>query len=210
MSILTENLNWRYATKKFDSTKTVSQEDLDTIMEAIRLSASSYGLQPYHVFVISDEETKAKLQPASWNQSQIIEASHIIVFANKPNFGEELINSFFDNVSQTRKIPSEKLKGYSDFMKSRLVGLSKDEKNVWTAKQAYLAMANAMNAAAELKIDSCPMEGFEPEKYNEILGLTDKGLNATVVLPIGYRSEEDDTQHHAKVRLSKEELFTLL
>lgn len=208
MNTILEHRTWRYATKKFDPSKKVSDQDLETLLEATRLSASSYGLQPYHIFVISDQETKEKLKPASWNQSQITDASHVIVFANTTDFGEELVDNFIENTSTTRNIPIENLKGYSDFMKSKLVSLPSESKDTWTAKQAYIAFGNLMQAAAELKIDTCPMEGFESDQYNEILGLTEKNLNAAVVLTIGYRSEEDQTQHLPKVRKSKEALFT--
>tara|TARA_E500000318_G_C3498653_1_gene187474 strand:- start:201 stop:833 length:633 start_codon:yes stop_codon:yes gene_type:complete len=208
MSTVIENRTWRYATKKFDANKRVSEEDLQTLLEATRLSASSYGLQPYHVIVVSDQKVKEQLKPASWGQSQITDASHIIVFANATDFGEELVDDFLENVSNTRNIPMEGLKGYSDFMKSKLMDLPADTKGTWTAKQAYIAFGNLMQAAAELKIDTCPMEGFESDKYNEILGLNGKNLNAVVVLAVGYRSEEDETQHLPKVRKSKEELFT--
>lgn len=208
MSNVLEHRTWRYATKKFDPSKKVSENDLQTLLEATRLSASSYGLQPYHVFVIQDQDLKEQLKPVSWGQSQITDASHIIVFANATDFGEELVDDYLANVSETRGIPTDNLKGYSDFMKSKLMDLPKDMKSNWTARQAYIAFGNLMQAAAELKIDTCPMEGFETEKYNEILGLNDKNLNAAVVLAVGYRSEKDETQHLTKVRKSKEELFT--
>ncbi|MHA7832396.1 MAG: NAD(P)H-dependent oxidoreductase [Flagellimonas sp.] len=208
MSNVLEHRTWRYATKKFDPAKSISDENLQTLLEATRLSASSYGLQPYHIFVITDPEVKEQLKPASWGQSQITDASHIIVFANATDFGEELVDEYVTNVSKTRNIPAEGLKGYSNFMKSKLMNLPAASKSNWTTRQAYIAFGNLMQAAAELKIDTCPMEGFESGKYNEILGLSDKNLNAAVVLAVGYRSEEDETQHLAKVRKSKEELFT--
>ncbi|MER3373436.1 MAG: NAD(P)H-dependent oxidoreductase [Allomuricauda sp.] len=208
MNTVLKHRTWRYATKKFDTTKKVSDEDLETLLEATRLSASSYGLQPYHLFVISDQQIKEQLKPASWNQSQITDASHIIVFANTTDFGEELVDGFIENTSSTRNIPTEKLKGYADFMKSKLLELPAETKKEWAARQVYIAFGNMMQAAAELKIDSCPMEGFEPEAYNKILGLDEKGLTATVVLAIGYRSEDDVTQHLPKVRKSTEELVT--
>ncbi len=208
MSKTLDKLNWRYATKKFDSSKKISAENLNTLLEAIKLSASSYGLQPYHIFVIEDKDIRAKLKPVSWGQSQITDASQIIVFANKTGVREELIDDYMNNVSSTRGIEKEDLKGYSDFMKSKLMQLSNTEKEVWTANQVYIALGNAMTIAAELEIDTCPMEGFEPEQYNKILGLNEKQLNAAVVLAVGYRSEEDQTQHHPKVRRAKEELFT--
>lgn len=207
MSNFIQDANWRYATKKFDTTKKVSAEDLATLKEAIRLSSSSYGLQPYKVLIIENPELRAQLQPVSWGQTQIVDASHLIVFANVTNIGETEIDAYFKNLTETRNIPMEALQGYADFMKSKITSLSEEARNIWTSKQTYLALGNLLNAAAELKIDVTPMEGFEPEQYNEILGLKKLGLNASLVAPIGYRHEEDATQHYVKVRKSNEELF---
>lgn len=207
MSQFIKDANWRYATKKFDPSRKVSAEDLETLKEAIRLSSSSYGLQPYTIFIIENPEIRAQLQPVSWGQSQIVDASQLIVFANITNLGDTEIDAYFDNLTSTRGIPMEAVQGYVDFMKSKINPLSPEAKSNWTAKQTYLALGNLLNAAAELKIDVTPMEGYEPEKYNEILGLTEKGLNAAVIATIGYRHEEDSTQHFAKVRKSTEELF---
>lgn len=210
MSKFIENQNWRYATKKFDTTKKIAAEDLETLKEAIRLSTSSYGLQPYKVFIIEDEAIREQLKPASWNQSQITEASQLIVFANYSNLDESIIDKYVNRISQTREIPTESLQGYGDFMKAKILGLSPEQQSVWTAKQTYLALGNLINAAAELKIDVTPMEGFEPEKYNEILQLNELNLNASLVATIGYRHVEDSNQHVKKVRKSKEELFITL
>ncbi|MBL7886812.1 MAG: NAD(P)H-dependent oxidoreductase [Flavobacterium sp.] len=207
MTQFIKDAQWRYATKKFDASKKVSAEDLAIIKEAIRLSASSYGLQPYKVFIIENPEIRALLQPASWGQSQIVDASQVIVFANMTQFGDADIDAYIQNMAQTRSIPVEAIQGYADFMKSKITSLADDVKSNWTAKQTYLALGNLMNVAAELKIDVTPMEGFEADQYNKILGLTEKGLNAAVVATIGYRHEEDATQHYAKVRKSNEELF---
>lgn len=207
MSNFITDANWRYATKKFDTTKKVSSNDLATLKEAIRLTSSSYGLQPYKVIIVENPETRALLQPVSWGQTQIVEASHLLVFANITNFGEEGINAYFENLISTRGIPMEAVQGYADFMKSNITSLSEEARNTWTSKQTYLALGNLLNAAAELKIDVTPMEGFVPAQYNEILGLDKLGLNATLVATIGYRHEEDATQHFAKVRKSNEELF---
>ena len=208
MNNIIENRTWRYATKKFDSTKKISDEDFELLLESVRLSASSYGLQPYHIFVVSDKEIREKLKPVSWGQSQITDASHLLVLANQTDFGGELVDDYLVNLSEIRNIPIEELKDYSDFAKSKLVDLPKNIKNNWAAKQVYIALGNLMQAAAELKIDTCPMEGFEAEAYDKILGLTEKGLTTSVVLPVGYRSDEDETQHYAKVRKSNKELFT--
>jgi nitroreductase len=207
MSNFIKNANWRYATKKFDATKKISKQDLETLKEAIRLSASSFGLQPYKVLIIENPELRAKLQPAAWGQSQIVDASHLIVFANITNFGETEIDLSIANLTETRGLPADSLKGYGDFMKSKIVTLPEDVRNTWASKQTYLALGNLLNAASELKIDVTPMEGFEPTQVNEILGLGKLGLNATLLATIGYRHEEDATQHYAKVRKSNEELF---
>ena len=208
MDTILENRTWRYATKKFDTTKKVSDADLDLLLEATRLSASSYGLQPYHVFVITDQEVREKLKPVSWGQTQITDASHLLVFAGVTNFDASLIDNYLVNVSQTRNIPKTQLKEYGDFMKSNILDLPSETKQEWAARQVYLALGNVMQAAAELQIDTCPMEGFEAEKYDEILNLKEKGLTTVLVLPVGYRAAEDITQHLAKVRKTKEELFT--
>jgi nitroreductase len=210
MSNYIDSLQWRYATKKFDDTKRISDDDLKTILESMRLTASSYGLQPYHIFVITDPTIRKKLQPVSWGQTQIVDASHLIVLANKTDVDADWIDGYLANVSKTRNIPLEGLNDYADFMKSKILALSPGEQAIWASKQNYLVLSNLMSATAELKIDSCPMEGFEAEAYNEILGLSKKGLNATLVAAIGYRAAEDDTQHYAKVRQPENELFTHL
>jgi nitroreductase len=207
MTNFIENQKWRYATKKFDAAKKISAADLETLKDAIQLSSSSYGLQLYKVFIIENPEVRAQLQPASWGQSQIVEASHLLVFANIVDVQDQHIDDYVQNIANTRGLTVEDLKGYSDFMKSKIVPLPVEQKAVWTSKQTYLALGNLLNAAAELKIDVTPMEGFEPEKYNEILGLKALGLNASLVAAVGYRHEEDATQHYVKVRKPKQELF---
>ena len=210
MSTFLENQNWRYATKKFDASKKISAADLNTLKEAIRLSASSYRLQPYKVFIIENPELKAKLVGAAYGQTQVADASHLIVFANELNFGAAGIDQLANNISATRGLPLEAIQGYVDYMKGNITGLPEEVRNIWTSKQTYLALGNLLNAAAELKIDVTPMEGFVPAQVNEILGLDKLGLNASLLAPIGYRHVEDDTQHYKKVRKSNEELFITL
>ncbi|UGU17091.1 NAD(P)H-dependent oxidoreductase [Sinomicrobium kalidii] len=210
MSTLIESLNWRYATKKFDPSRKVTAEDLKTLKEAIRLSASSYGLQPYEVLVIEDPEIRKQLKEASWGQTQITDASHLIVFANKTNVTAKDTEAYMNNISKTRNIPVENLSGFSDMINNTVISLPQEAKHTWTAKQTYIALGSLLAAAAELRIDACPMEGFDPEGYNRILGLDKKGLNASVIATIGYRAQEDDTQHYAKVRRPAEELFTTI
>jgi nitroreductase len=210
MNTFLENQNWRYATKKFDATKKITTEDLNTLKEAIRLSTSSYGLQPYKIIIVENPELRAQLQVAAYGQTQVVDASHLIVFANEMNFGEEGIVNFSKNMSETRGIPLESIQGYVEYMKSNIVNLSEETRNIWSAKQTYLALGNLLNVAAELKIDTTPMEGFVPAQVNEILGLDKLGLNATLLATLGYRHDEDATQHYKKVRKSNEELFITL
>ena len=210
MSTFIENQNWRYSTKKFDNTKKISTEDLATLKEAVRLSPSSYGLQLYKIIIVENPEIRTQLQAASWGQSQIVDASQVVVFANFTHANNEDIDAYLKNVAETRGISSESLSGYGDFMKTSIGYKSDADKNIWNEKQTYLALANLLNAAAELKIDVCPMEGFDNKQYNAILGLDQLGLNAAVVATIGYRSDEDTTQNYKKVRKSTEELFTTI
>ncbi len=208
MSDYIKSLQWRYATKKFDSSKKLSEEQLNFILDSLQLSASSYGLQPYHIFVITNTKIRETLKAASWGQSQITDASHLIVFANQTTFNDSLVDDYIANAEDTRELPENTLKDYGDFMKTSLMPLSDEIKNIWTSKQTYLALGNLLSAAASINVDACPMEGFEVEKYNEILGLSAKNLSASVVATIGFRSDEDETQHYKKVRKSKDKLFT--
>jgi nitroreductase len=210
MSTLLDNLNWRYATKKFDATKKISDADLNTLKEAVRLSASSYGLQPFKVIIVENPELREKLKAEAWGQTQITDASHLFIFANDLNAGPESVAAYIKNISETRGVPTEALGGFSDMMNGVITNLSQEAKNIWTAKQTYIALGTLLSAAAELKIDTTPMEGFSPAAFNEILGLDKLGLNAAVIATIGYRHDEDDTQHHKKVRKSQEELFITL
>ncbi|MDR7371287.1 NAD(P)H-dependent oxidoreductase [Flavobacterium aquidurense] len=210
MSTLLENLNWRYATKKFDATKKISAEDLNTLKEAVRLSASSYGLQPYRVVIVENPEIREKLKAAAYGQTQITDASQLFIFANDLNLGTESVDSYIKNISETRGVPAEALAGFSDMMKGSIANLSDENKNIWTAKQTYIALGTLLSAASELKIDATPMEGFNAAAFNEILGFDKLGLNASVIATVGYRHEADDAQHYKKVRKSNEELFITL
>lgn len=207
---LLENLNWRYATKKYDPTKKVSEENINKIKEAIRLSASSYGLQLFKVLDIQSPEIREQLKPASWGQPQITDASHLLVFCGYNDVKDEHIDEYMQLKADTQNFDVSALKGYGDFVKGKMSENSIDQKQAWTAKQTYIALSSALMASAELKIDSTPMEGFEPDQYSEILGLEEKGLKAAVLLAVGYRSDEDETQHGAKVRKSSDALFEII
>lgn len=210
MSTFLEGQNWRYATKQYDATKKISDTDLQTIKEAIRLSASSYGLQPYKVVIVQNPELREQLKAAAYGQTQITDASHLFIFASDVNTGAESVDKYISNISETRGVPVDALGGFSDMMKGMISNLPAESKNIWTAKQTYIALGNLLSAASELKIDATPMEGFNAAAFNEILGFDKLGLNATVIAAVGYRHEGDDTQHYKKVRKSQEELFITL
>jgi len=202
-----ENQNWRYATKQFDTTKKVSASDLELIKESINLTATSYGLQTFKVLVVENQDVKEQLKGASWGQGQIADASHTLVFCAYNEVTPENVDSYLKLKSEIQGIELTNLAKFGDFMKSTIGSFPVEETKNWTAKQTYIALGNAMAACAELRIDSCPIEGFEPKKYDEILGLSEKGLTATLVLPIGYRSEEDGSQHGKKIRKPLAEVF---
>ncbi len=164
-----ENLNWRYATKQFDPTKKISPEELDFLLEAIQLSASSYGLQPYEVIVVDNPEIQEKLKAAAWNQSQLTDASHVLVFANMKSVDENYVDSYMETIAKTRKMDIEDLGGFKDMIKNTILQLSDEDQVQWTAKQAYIALGNLLSAAANFKIDVCPMEGFSAAEFDEIL-----------------------------------------
>lgn len=206
MSLL-DSLKWRYATKKFDNTKKISPENLAKIKEAIQLSASSYGLQLYKAIFITDQATKEKLVAASWGQQQVADASEVIVLANYTSVKPEYIDSFVDRMAEVRGLTKESLAGFGNFVKGKMTETPADVQQAWTNKQTYIALANVLAICGELKIDSCPMEGFESEKYNEILGLEKQGLNASLVIPVGYRSSDDASSLAKKVRRTAAELF---
>jgi nitroreductase len=205
MSIL-ENQNWRYSAKKYDSSKKVSEKDLELILEAARMSASSYGLQPYKVLVIENTEIRKELLPNSWNQSQIVDASHLLVLVHKTHLTDLDIDKYVKLMSETRGIAIENLAGFANFTKGKLSVLDKN----WAAKQTYIVLGNILEAAAELKIDATPMEGFEADKYDEILNLSKDNWTTSLVIPIGYRHNEDKYKDLKKVRKSREEFIEII
>lgn len=206
MDILSK-LNTRYATKIFDPTKKVSEADMDKLLEAIRLSASSFGLQPYKVLVVEDPAIRAELRKAAWDQSQITDASALLVFAAKYETNAVMVDEFVDLVSNTRNIPKDALSGYSDMMKGSIQSQSPEQIETWVSKQAYIALGFGLVSAAVLDIDACPMEGFSPADFDRILDINKLGLKSKVILAVGYRSEEDKYQHLAKVRQKKEDFI---
>lgn len=206
---LIQKLNWRYATKRMNGQK-VPREKLDNILEAIRLSASSGGLQPYKVIVVSDEATKEKLKAVGNNQPQFTEASHVLVFAAYDKVTGRHIEDYISNIAETRSVSVESLapfKAKFDY----IAGQSAEDNFTWTSRQTYIALGTALIAAAYEAVDATPMEGFNNEGVDEVLGLKAKGLKSVSVLTLGYRDEANDfLAPLKKVRKSKADLFELV
>lgn len=207
--MLIEKLNWRYATKKMDPSKSVSQDKVDRIIEAARLAPTSSGLQPFEIIVVTNPETRAKIQAISWNQAQVTEGSHLLVFAAWDNYTADRINHMFDLTNDERGFKNE---GWEKYRQSLLSSYPQRDAQVnfeHAARQAYIAFGMAVAQAAFEGVDSTPMEGFDPAKLDEILGLREKGLRSAVILPLGYRKEEGDwLVNLKKVRRPLEEFVT--
>lgn len=204
---LVDKLNWRYATKKFDSTKKIPADKLQNILDAAQLAPSSYGLQPYRVLIVEDAAIRAQLSEVAYGQPQITGASQLIVFAAETNINEAFGKKYMDNVAATRNIPREALAGFEGVVLGAINARTPEQLLVWAQKQAYIGLGVLVTAAAEQDVDICPMEGFDPAGFDKVLGLTEKGLTATVIATIGYRAEDDATSHAAKVRRPASELF---
>jgi len=204
-----ENLNWRYATKKFNERR-VSGEDLNTIIEAINLSASSTGLQPYRIFVVENERIRKELGEGSFN-SQIAESSNLLVFAAFEKVTLEQIENYIAHIASERHIAEETLADFKAALVGGLLSRSDEENFQWSARQAYIGLGTALIAAAELKIDSTPMEGFDAEKFDSLLHLKEKGLRSVVILSLGYRDAEHDVfANLKKVRLALGDFSTFI
>jgi len=207
MHPIIEDLNWRYATKKFDSSKKISDSDLGIIEDSLRLAASSYGLQPIKYILVESSSIREELKQASYGQAQVAEASHLIVFCVYRTINEEYVDNHIALTVKSRKLETDSLTGYGNHIKKTVTGLSEGEIISWNSKQAYLSLGQLLHTCASLRIDSTPMEGFDKEKFDYILDLKEQNLTAILACPIGYRHAEDKSQFQAKVRKSKNDLF---
>lgn len=204
-----ESLKWRYATKKYDSQKKVSDEDIENLKRAIQLSVSSGGLQPYRVIVVKSQEAKEKLAEAAFgnNQNVFKDCSHLFIFANETNLGDSHVDSYIENISKVRNVEKESLADFGNMIKGSLKSRSEEDNNHWAGKQAYIALGSLITAAAAAKIDTTPMEGFDPKGIDNILELEKKGISTAAIVAAGYRHSDDDFQSYTKVRKPEEELF---
>ena len=203
---LARALSWRYATKKFDASKKVPSEKIEAILSATNLTASSYGLQPYQFLLIQDKSVQENLVDASYGQGQVRDASAVLVFVIRTNVNDDYIRQSAKETEEARGLEPGQLDDYAKQMIGSIMGMDDDQRKLWATKQAYIAMGTALSACAMLGVDACPMEGFVPAKYDEILDLEAKNLKSVLVLPIGYRADDDETSSYAKVRKSLDQM----
>jgi len=207
-SVLLQQLRWRYAVKKFDPSRKISPEQWRTLEETLVLSPSSYGLQPWKFVVVTDPPTRENLVPFSWNQRQVADASHLVVFCIKTPLKLDDIDSHVQRTAQMRGVTPESLEKFrANMVRDLIEGPRSWSVNQWAANQVFIALGNFMSAAALLEVDTCPMEGFEPGKYDQALGLAKKGLASTVLCAAGYRAADDRNANLPKVRFPHDSLF---
>ncbi|MGY6559694.1 MAG: NAD(P)H-dependent oxidoreductase [Nitritalea sp.] len=207
---LLADLNWRYATKRMNG-NAVPEEQVEQLLTSIQLTATSNGLQPFTVYVIQDEALRRQLHEVAYQQPQILEGSHLLVFAAWKEVSPERIEAYFQDVYAQRNMEDGALAQYENHLKKTFGGMTTEEQFHWSAKQAYIALGTALVAAAQLRIDSTPMEGFQAAEVDRVLGLSEKGLGSAALLALGYRNEAEDHLADApKVRRAKEQLFIRL
>jgi nitroreductase len=204
---LVNQLNWRYATKKFDTSRKIPDEVWSALEQSLVLAPSSFGLQPWKFIVVRNPEVRQKLVEHTWGQVQVAEASHLVVLAIKKNVGDVDVDRHITRMTEVQQTPPEALQGLAKMIKGFLVNPPYPlEMDCWSARQVYIALGQYMTSAAMLGIDTCPIEGFVPAKYDEVLGLTEQGYSAVVVCPAGYRDPEDKYAARPKVRFPLEEI----
>ena len=203
MSVL-ESLKWRSAIKKFDPNKRVNSADLEQLLEATNLAATSGGLQPFKVVVVAEGVLKNQLAEHAFGQAQVKDASHVLVFAVETNISEQTVDNYIERAAEVRGKEKESLIYYAESMKAYVSSMDQAARTAWGRNQTYIALGTALAAAADLRIDTCPMEGFDALQFQEILNLKSKNLMPAVILPLGYRSDEDVHSTEAKIRKTKE------
>jgi nitroreductase len=202
-----EQLNWRYATKEFDSTKQIPAETWHVLEQSMVLSPSSFGLQPWKFFVVRNPALRQQLVEHSWGQKQVAEASHLVVFAIKHNLDAAYVDRYVARMAEVQQVPVDTLQGYGNLVKGTIDRLASPVAvDAWSTRQVYIALGQFMTTAAMLEIDTCPIEGFIPPKYDEILGLTAQGYASSVVCAAGYRSATDKYATKPKVRFATPEV----
>lgn len=200
-------LNWRYATKMYDPSKKLTDEQFSGVVEAIRLAATSFGLYPFKVVNVVDMEKRKLLQEKAFGQSQFVDASHILVFVVPNKLDQAWVDMYFEKVKSVRGMTEEQVAAYKQMVSGFVASKSAEDLKVWSAKQAYIGLGFGLNAAAVMGIDSTPMEGFDANGVDEVLGLKEMGMSSVVCLALGFRSENDQSAHYKKVRFDVSEMM---
>ncbi len=195
-----QDLKWRYAVKKFDPTRKLTDEQIEVLKEAFCLTATSYGLQPISLVVVKNEDLQRQLVAHSFDQQQVAAASHVLVICIQQNIDQQYISDYYNLIKKVRGVGDDVLDPFKDALVADFSKKEVSEIQAWSRNQAYLAMGNLLTVCAVEKIDSCPMEGFDPEAYDKLLSLKERGLASVLVLPVGYRAEDDQFSSFKKVR----------
>ncbi|MDK9556924.1 NAD(P)H-dependent oxidoreductase [Marinobacter sp. M216] len=198
-------LDWRYAVREFSPEK-LSTQAVETLIDAARKSASSYGLQPYKMIIIESDAVRRDLLPHSFGQEKVLGCSHLVVFAVYNRVGDQTVDRYVEQYLKVRRVPFEDIAGYAGHMKQALASMSSAEKREWAHQQAYIALGTLLTAAAALQIDSCPMTGFDRQAYDQVLGLSERGLETSSIVALGHRSARDHSAAMAKVRFEYEDV----
>lgn len=209
MEIL-DSLKWRSAIKKFDPSKQVSEEDINTLVEAGNLAPTSGGLQPFKLLVIKNDEIRNNLRPASFGQPQVTDASYLFVFCIQNVIDQSLVDAYIKRVMEVRDLDSEAVSGLSQALSGFVSFIGEPNTAPWAAQQAYISLGTVITTAAQMGIDTCPMGGFEPDKYVEILNLNEMGITPVALLAVGYRAEDDPFANAPKVRKKREDFVTFI
>jgi nitroreductase len=209
MMNIIDALNWRYAVRRFSKEK-LDEHRVEALLTATRLSATSYGLQPYRLVVINERQTREKLLPFAMGQDKVVDCSHLVVLAARTAIDDDMIDQYIESVAQVRDVPLDELQGLTDHMKGVFAGMSQQHRKAWAHQQTYIALGTLLTAAAAMKIDSCPMTGFEPEGFDHILGLADMGLESSVICALGVRHRDDSNAGLPKVRYRHSEMVTVI
>ncbi|MCK5782095.1 MAG: NAD(P)H-dependent oxidoreductase [Flavobacteriales bacterium] len=197
-----DKLNWRYAVKQFDVEKKLSEEQISTLVRAANLTATSFGLQPSKIVIVENKELREELVQYSWGQRQVADASHLLVITINSEAGDNEVDEYVKRTADLRSIPEENLEGMSKMVKGFLKGMDDNQKHAWMANQAHIVLGNLLTICAVEGIDACPIAGFQPEKYDEILDLKMDGQKSVLVLPVGFRLDSDKYASLAKVRMA--------
>ena len=210
MQNIIEALNWRYATKAYDTAKKLTSEELDTILESARLAPSSYGIEAWKFIVVENADLRAKIRAAGWGQPAFTDASHLVLIARRTDVRENIVRELIDRVMKTTGTPEAALDGYKKMVEGAIAGRSDDALDAWVAHQAYIPLGIMLETAALLKVDATPMEGFDAKAVDETLGLPAQHLTSTAILALGRRAENDEYAARPKVRRSKDEVIAFV